>query len=106
MTVDESTAGWPDAPVMEKERRAAVQRAFGDRIRMLRRRLGVSQDEFALRSGLHRTYIGAVERGECNISLINMLRIAATLEVPPAELLEDPGLDQAASVAGSPAASR
>ena len=73
---------------MNKERRAAVQRAFGDRVRMLRRRLGVSQDEFALRSGLHRTYIGAVERGECNISLVNVVRIAETLEVPPAALLE------------------
>ena len=73
---------------MNKERRAAVQRAFGDRVRMLRHRLGVSQDEFALRSGLHRTYIGAVERGECNISLVNVVRIAETLEVPPAALLE------------------
>ena len=73
---------------MNKERRAAVQRAFGDRVRMLRHRLGVSQDEFALRSGLHRTYIGAVERGECNISLVNVVRIAETLEVPPSALLE------------------
>ncbi|MYD95281.1 MAG: helix-turn-helix transcriptional regulator [Chloroflexi bacterium] len=74
---------------MNKERRAAVQRAFGDRMRMLRHRLGFSQDEFALRSGLHRTYIGAVERGECNITLVNVARIAETLEVPPAALLEE-----------------
>ena len=88
---------------MEKERRAAVQRAFGGRIRELRNRLGVSQDEFALRSGLHRTYIGAVERGECNISLINMLRIAATLEVPASALLEDAAFDQAGRGPGADA---
>ena len=74
---------------MEKTQRAAVQRAFGDRMRELRRQhLDVSQDEFALRSGLHRTYIGAVERGEVNVSLVNVIRIAATLGVPPASLFD------------------
>ena len=49
----------------------------------------MSRDEFALRSGLHRTFIGAVQRGVCNISLVNLLWIAETLGVPPAALLED-----------------
>ena len=65
------------------QRRPAAQRAFGDRMRALRRRLGISQDELALRNGLHRTYIGAVERGERNLNLFNIHRIAETLEVPP-----------------------
>ena len=79
---------------MEKQQRAAVQRAFGDRMRALRRQhLDVSQDEFALRSGLHRTYIGAVERGEVNVSLVNVIRIAATLGVPPAALFEGAARD-------------
>ena len=84
---------------MEKTQRAAAQRAFGDRLRELRRQhLNVSQDEFALRSGLHRTYVGAVERGEVNVSLINVLRIAETLGVAPAALFE--GAEQDRTGAG------
>ena len=73
---------------MEKDRRVFLQKAFGLRMRELRHRLGISQDELAFRSGLHRTYIGAVERGERNISLVNIIRIAETLEVPPASMLD------------------
>jgi DNA-binding XRE family transcriptional regulator len=64
--------------------------AAGRNLRRLRNELGVSQDEFADLAGLHRTYIGAVERGERNITLQTLQRIAAALKVDPTDLLEEP----------------
>jgi transcriptional regulator with XRE-family HTH domain len=54
---------------------------FGQRVRYERIRLGLSQEEFAARSGLHRTYIGMVERAEKNITLLNIEKIANALNV-------------------------
>jgi transcriptional regulator with XRE-family HTH domain len=68
--------------------------AFGERVRSYRLRLPtqdgkpVSQERLAERSGLHRTYIGHVERGEVNVALTNIIRIAAALGVDPAVLVE------------------
>ncbi len=62
---------------------------FGNRIRLERERLGISQEELAERSGLHRTYIGGVERGERNLGLLNVLRLALALELPPEALFTD-----------------
>ena len=61
---------------------------FGTTVRALRARLGVSQEELAERSGLHRTYVGSVERGERNVSLRNICRLAWALGVDPNELLK------------------
>ena len=61
---------------------------FGRRLRELRNEKGYSQEELAHRCGLDRTYIGGVERGERNIALINICRIAKALEVEPAELFQ------------------
>ena len=63
--------------------------AFGAAVRARRTARGWSQEEFADRVGLHRTYIGDVERGERNIGLLNIGRIAAALELPLADLLGD-----------------
>jgi DNA-binding XRE family transcriptional regulator len=63
-----------------------IRKRFGDRIRALRNDQGWSQEEFADRAGLHRTYIGSVERGEQNLSLINIERLAATLGISLAQL--------------------
>jgi len=63
-----------------------VKLAFGQRVRQLRIEKGYSQEAFALKCRLHRTYIGAVERGERNISLMNIYRIAIALGVSVREL--------------------
>jgi transcriptional regulator with XRE-family HTH domain len=63
---------------------------FGMRVRAERERLDVSQEALAVRAGMHRTYLGGVERGERNVSLLNLLRIARALRVAPAVLLDEP----------------
>lgn len=60
-----------------------VQVAFGDRIRLHRTRAGISQEKLGERSGLHRTYIGHVERGEVNPTLGSIVKLADALEVDP-----------------------
>lgn len=64
-----------------------IQRELGVRIRKLRERKGWSQEEFAAVSGLHRTYVGAVERGEKNLTLSTMHILAKTLQTSIAHLL-------------------
>lgn len=62
---------------------------FGSRVRAERERLGVSQEELADRAGMHRTYLGGVERGERNVGLLNVLRIARALGIAPSLLFKD-----------------
>lgn len=52
---------------------------------------GLSQEELAARAGLHRTYVSSVERGERNLSLANIHRLADALGVPPSSLLDQTG---------------
>lgn len=59
---------------------------FGARVRELRERAGFSQEEFAHLAGLDRSYIGQVERGERNVSLFNIIKMAKGLNVPPSKL--------------------
>lgn len=60
----------------------------GKHIRDLRQQAGISQEKLAEICGLHRTYVGAVERGERNVSLLNIVVLAHALNVRPAKLLE------------------
>ncbi|HWF32130.1 MAG TPA: helix-turn-helix transcriptional regulator [Solirubrobacteraceae bacterium] len=62
-------------------------RVLGERIRERRVALGLSQESLAERSGVHWTFLGQVERGRRNLSLHNLLKIAAGLAVDPAELI-------------------
>lgn len=54
---------------------------FGNRIRELRKLKGLSQEELAHNANLHRTYVGMIERGEKNITLINVEKLAIALGV-------------------------
>ena len=54
---------------------------IGDNIRKYRNVKGWSQEDLALECDLHRTYIGSVERGERNITILNLLKIKETLEI-------------------------
>jgi transcriptional regulator with XRE-family HTH domain len=60
---------------------------FGKRLREVRTRKGISQEKLAELAGLHRTYVSSVERGERNISLVNIESLANALGVPMAELM-------------------
>jgi Helix-turn-helix. len=70
-----------------------LQRIVGANIRHLRRRRGMSQEQFADMVGVHRTYLGGVERGERNLSLQSVERIAEGADVSPFELLRPPRSD-------------
>lgn len=59
----------------------------GRKIRQRRRELGLSQEALADMCGLHRTYIGGVERGERNITLDSLEQIASALQISPAALI-------------------
>ncbi|MEU8944231.1 helix-turn-helix transcriptional regulator [Streptomyces sp. NPDC048489] len=60
---------------------------FGERVRARRNELGKSQEGLASESGVHWTFLGQVERGQRNLSLHNILRIAEVLGVDPADLV-------------------
>jgi len=64
------------------------RKALGKRLRRIRKELGYSQESLADEVGLHRTYIGSIERGEQNVSLDNIVKIAKTLKVKPSQLLD------------------
>jgi transcriptional regulator with XRE-family HTH domain len=61
--------------------RSEILKQFGDKVRAERTRLGLSQEELAARAGVHRTYIGMIERGEKNITLENIEKIAKALSI-------------------------
>ena len=89
---------------MRTSRQEEVLRAFGAALRTARTRAAVTQEELAERAGLHRTYVGAVERGERNVSLLNIISLAEGLACRPADLLSD--LDDARGAAESAASHR
>ena len=66
-------------------------RKFGNRVRQLRKAKGWSQEQLAEESGLHTNYIGGIERGERNLSLINLDRLAKAFGISVRELLKGLG---------------
>ena len=71
---------------MKTKDKAIVQ--FGEKVKAARKKKNISQEELASIANLHRTYIGMIERGEKNITLINILKLARALDVSASQLLE------------------
>ena len=59
---------------------------FGLNLRGSRQRAGLSQEQLAARAQLHRTYVGGIERGERNVGLINIVKLAKALGIDPSQL--------------------
>ncbi|WP_010991836.1 helix-turn-helix domain-containing protein [Corynebacterium glutamicum] len=70
---------------MTPDKKILIQ--LGGRIRDVRKSLGISQEELAHLSGMHRTYVSSVERGERNISVLNLLSLAGVLGVDAGDLV-------------------
>ena len=61
---------------------------IGAEIRTIRRNKGLSQEALADKANIDRSYLGGIERGEHNLAIINLLKIAAALNVKPSSLLD------------------
>lgn len=70
-----------------------IQKIFADNLRSYRKRAGLTQEQLAEKSGLHRTYIGGIEQERINVSLKNINKIADALDIDPALLMLQPGTD-------------
>ena len=79
-------------PISSPNAQEAPLVAFGNAVRAERADQGISQEELALRSGIDRSYLGAIERGEQNAGLLHLVRIATALNVPLAKIVEQAGL--------------
>jgi transcriptional regulator with XRE-family HTH domain len=73
---------------MARDTSADLLTRFGGRVRRLREKAGYSQESLAEASDLHRTYIGSLERGERNVALRNIVRLAEALDVDAGELVK------------------
>ncbi|HWZ99603.1 MAG TPA: helix-turn-helix transcriptional regulator [Candidatus Dormibacteraeota bacterium] len=62
--------------------------AFGTRLRELREQRNLSQEKLAEMADLHRNYVGNLERGKSNVSLLTIVKLARSLNVKPIKLLE------------------
>ena len=67
---------------------AKLLKQFGNNVRAERHKIGLSQEALADEADLDRTYVGGVERGERNVSLINIVRLAKALGIAPGNLLK------------------
>jgi transcriptional regulator with XRE-family HTH domain len=74
---------------MDEAQKEQTMVRFGTRLRRLRKAIKLSQEKVALKAGIDRSYYGGIERGENNVSLINIVRIAGALEVEATELFRD-----------------
>lgn len=71
---------------MKRRAKPDIRERFGFAVRCRREELDLTQEEFAARAGIHRTYLSDVERGMRNISLFNIERVAAAMALPLSEL--------------------
>lgn len=82
---------------MPKQPISEAAGTFGERVRARREQLGLSQEAAAVACGVHWTFLGQVERGQRNISLSNIVKLAQGLKIDPGELVK--GLHAAEKVA-------
>ncbi|MBE3139549.1 MAG: helix-turn-helix transcriptional regulator [Thermoplasmata archaeon] len=61
---------------------------LGNNVRVLRHQKGLSQEQLAELTGLHRTYIGGIERGERNVSILNLIRLSKALDITVSKMVE------------------
>ncbi|MFB2876665.1 helix-turn-helix domain-containing protein [Floridanema aerugineum] len=78
---------------MTKKGELSIKQRFGLAIKQRRGELGISQEELAFRSGLHRTYISDIERGSRNPSLENIEKLAKALEISLSTLFANYGIE-------------
>jgi transcriptional regulator with XRE-family HTH domain len=65
-----------------------IQEKIGIALRSYREQSGLSQEQLSFKANLHRTYVGSVERGERNISVINIIALCKALKVKPSDLFK------------------
>jgi transcriptional regulator with XRE-family HTH domain len=75
----------------QKNAKVGIAASFGSNLSRCRRRAGLSQEELAVRASLHRTAVGQLERGERVARVDTLIKLAGSLGIPPAELLEGMG---------------
>ena len=66
----------------------SIQKKFGSRVRNLRKKAGFSQESFADKCGFHRTYMGCIERGEKNLTIVNIEKISLALNISISDLFQ------------------
>jgi transcriptional regulator with XRE-family HTH domain len=66
-----------------------IQEKIGIALRSYREHCGLSQEQLSFKANLHRTYVGSVERGERNISVINIIALCKALKVKPSDLFKN-----------------
>jgi transcriptional regulator with XRE-family HTH domain len=69
-------------------KKSPANQALGNAIRAVRKQQGYTQESFALKADIDRSYYGAIERGEFNVTVDTIMTIAAGLDAPAAELFE------------------
>ena len=67
-----------------------IRTRFGRRLRGIRKERGLSQEELAFRAGVHRTYVSSAERGQRNVGLVNVERLAQALDIDIGDLFRRP----------------
>lgn len=82
--------GW--VPNLSQHRQAPPLAALGGTIRRLRKSRGISQEKLALMADVDTSYVGRVERGDNNVAILTLIKIAEALEITLSELMTEAGL--------------